>query len=170
MATDYTLARAATSYHPKVQEKGVFAIDYPIDGDTALAAPFVTVANDTIALGWIPKGVKVIDAVGFFSEAGTSSTVELGYKVGSTVTATGIGGTVVVNSSTVTKYQLYNKTRPVLFDSSVIADTVIPGRALALLTVTAISSSSDFKGHVTIYMTYDDVDYTNPPTSLSQVL
>lgn len=168
MATDYTLARAATSYYPKIQEKGVFSVTYPIDGDAALAAPFVTVANDTIALGWIPKGVKVIDAVGFFSEAGTSSTVELGYKVGSTVTATGIGGTVTVNSSTVTKYQLFNKTRPVLFDANIIADTVIPGRALALLTVTAISSSSDFKGHVTLWMTYDDADNTNPPAAISQ--
>jgi hypothetical protein len=164
MAT-YTLARAATSYFPKVQEKGVFSISYPIDGDAALAATYLAGSGDILQVGWLPKGVSIIDAYGFLKETGTSSSWTLGY----TGSSAGLSPTAaVVNSSTVTKYQFFALARPLLLDSTVIADTVIPGRVLLLLTNTAISSPTAFTGHITVLMTYDYIDYTNPPTPISQ--
>lgn len=165
--TTYTLARAASAFHPRVQEKGVFSISYPIDGDAALAAAYLAGSGDILQLGWLPKGVSVIDAWGMFAETGTSSSWELGY----TGSATGLSAAAVtVNSSTITKYQLFTQSRPLLLDSTIIADTVIPGRILLLLTNTAISSPTAFTGHVTVLMTYDYIDYTNPPKAISQVL
>lgn len=165
MAT-YTLARAGTAFHPRVQEKGVFTISYPIDLDAALANPYVAASGDILQLGWIPKGVSIIDAWGYLAETGTSSSWELGY----TGTATGIGNAVVVNSSTITKYNLFNQKWPLVIDSTIVADTTIPGRILLLLTNTAVSAPSAFTGHVTLEMTYDYIDAKNPPAPISQVL
>lgn len=164
--TTFTLARAATSFSPRVQEKGVFAASYPIDGDAALPAAYLAGSGDVLQIGWIPKGVTIIDAWGYFAETGTSSSWELGY----TGSATGIGPAVTVNSATVTKYNLFNQKWPLLIDSTIIADTVIPGRILLLLTNSAVSSPTAFTGHVTLLMTYDYIDAKNPPAPISQVL
>lgn len=166
MAT-YTLARAAASYHPRVVVESVFSISYPIDGDAALPASYAAGSGDILQIGWLPKGVTIIDAWGIFAETGTSSTWELGY----TGTATGLTTSAqTVNSSTLTKYPLFNQKWPLLIDSTIIADTVIPGRILLLLTNTAISSPTAFTGHVTVLMTYDYIDAKNPPVAISQVL
>lgn len=165
--TTYTLARAAASYSPKVQEKGVFSISYPIDGDVSLAAAYLAGSGDILNIGWLPKGVTVIDAYGIFAETGTSSSWTLGY----TGSSTGIGSTAaVVNSSTLTKYQLFNQKWPLVIDSTIVPDTTIPGRVLLVLTNTAVSNPTAFSGHVTVVMTYDYVDRSNPPTPISQAL
>jgi hypothetical protein len=165
--TTYNLARAGTSFHPRVQEKGVFSISYPIDGDAALAASYLVSSGDVLNLGWLPKGVSIIDAFGFLAEAGTSSTWTLGY----TGSSTGLSPTAqAVNSSTIAKYQFFAKSRPLLIDSSIIPDTTIPGRILLVLTNTAVNSPSVFTGHITVVMTYDYIDSTNPPAPISQPL
>lgn len=167
MATAYTLARAATSYNQRIHEKGDFSLVFPIDGDAALASPYVAASGDTLALGWIPKGISVVAAVGYLAEAGTSTTWTLGY----TGSSAAFSPTAqVVNSTTVAQYTFFALTRPLLFGSSIIADTVIPGRILLVLTNTAVSSPAGLTGFVRLVCTYDFPDYTNPPTPISQVL
>ena len=166
MAT-YTLARAATSYPTKYVEKGLTHMSYPIDGDAALAAAYLAGSGDILQLGWLPKGATIIDAFGFLAETGTSSSWTLGY----TGSSTGLSPTAaVVNSSTITKYQFFAKSRPLLIDSSIVADTTIPGRILLLLTNTAVSSPTAFSGHITVVMSFDQPDSGNPPAPISQVL
>lgn len=157
MAT-YTLQRAGTAFHPKAIERGVFSLNFPIDGDAALPAGYLAGSGDVLQIGWLPKGMMIFDAFGFFAETGTSSSWELGY----TGSAAAFGGAVTVNSATVAKYQLFAQKWPVVLDADIIADTTIPGRILLLLTNTAVSSPTAFTGSVTVVGCMDFLDYENP--------